>query len=193
MKIGKKHWIIGAIVAAIVIIIAAFVLVKKSASVGNGNQLAAANGATQSDAHGYIAAKMPTLVSGDHVFGNADAALKVFVYEDYSSLYSANLADTLQKIQAEEGGRLAVIVRPYIKNSSDAKAAALAVACAGEEGKWQGMRALLFARAKDQQAGSPDFSSYANQLGLAADKFQACLTSPEESGTIEQTAGAAAA
>jgi protein-disulfide isomerase len=196
MKNNKKLLIISAILVLIIIIIAAFVFVKKSASQSGGanRDLASFDAADSAPAaHAYTVAKVPSLVKDDKMFGQAGAPLKIFAYEDYASIYSANLADTLEKIRAEAGDRIALIVRPYFKNSPDAQAAAVAVDCAGRQGKWQEMRALLFARAKQQQAGNMDWQAYARQLGLRENDFQSCLTNEVKSGTIEQAIQGAAA
>ena len=198
MKIDKKSWLVGAILVVVIIIIAAFVFVKKSASQNdNGSAhpgVASVNsGHTAVAAHSYIAVKTPTLATGDHILGDASTPLKIFVYEDYSSLYSANLADTLNKILAADGNRLALIVRPYGQNSPAAQLAARAVDCAGAQGKWQAMRTALFVQAKKQPAGNFDFSANARQIGLDENSFAVCLTNEEKSGTIEQATRAAVA
>jgi protein-disulfide isomerase len=189
MKINKKLSVIGVILVATIIIIS-FIFVKRSASLVDSSQSWADINQGVA-ARSYIANKAPVPESGDKIFGDAGAALKIFVYEDYASVYSANLADTMEKIKAETGGRLALIVRPYFQSSPDGKAAALAVSCAGEQEKWKEMRALLFARAKNQQAGNLDFPAYARQIGLNENRFQDCLTNQEKLGTIEQATRAA--
>lgn len=136
----------------------------------------------------YAANKAPEIKRDDKIFGLADAPLKIFVYEDYTNIYSAVLADTLDKIKAESGDKLAIIARPYlVNNSAGATLGAAAVDCAGQVGKWKEMRALLFIRAKNKQVATVDFNSYAKQLGLNENDFQTCLTNEEKSGRIEQT------
>jgi protein-disulfide isomerase len=82
--------------------------------------------------------------------------------------------------------QLTIIFRPFIpKNSPLAKVSALAVDCAGDQGKWREMRALLFDRAKAENLNFSDFGKYANQLGLEEKAFSACLTNQEKSLKIE--------
>ncbi len=139
----------------------------------------------------YIAPDLPTLKDNDKIFGSADAPLKIFVYEDYTNIFSASLADTLEKIKAEAGNKLAVVIRSYFKDAPLALKASAAVDCAGEQGKWVQMRALLFARAKNHQSLTPDFSSYIKQLNLNGEEFAVCLTNAEKSGKIEKSAAEA--
>lgn len=135
----------------------------------------------------YVANSKLELREDDKIFGSKKALLKVFVYEDNSSIYSAQLADTLDKIYSDNSGELAIIVRPYVaKNSSFAKEAALAVECAGDQKKWTAMRALLFAKTKNESLNPGDFSAYAEQINLDKEDFLACLTNAEKSAKIEE-------
>ena len=159
---------------------------RRETSLNFANSISAVDKETQ--AQSYAAAKTPVLRADDKVFGSPDAPLKVFVYEDYTSAYSAALADTLDKITAETGNKLALIVRPYILNNSlPAVTAAAAVDCAAQQAKWREMRALLFVRAKNQQAAPADLDSYVKQIGLNEAGFKTCLTNEEKSGKIEQS------
>lgn len=182
------------IIVTVIILIAAIVVAisnsrkKRTDSVDQSNNL---NNIDIKDvkAQSYTAEVLPALKNDDKTFGSPGAPLKIFVYEDYTNIYSAVLADTLDKIKAESGERAAVIVRPYILKSSPlALQAAIAVDCASEEGKWIEMRALLFAQTKNQELTADNFRNYARQIGLDEDKFVACLTSSQKLERIEQSA-----
>ncbi|MFA5886377.1 MAG: thioredoxin domain-containing protein [Patescibacteria group bacterium] len=142
-------------------------------------------------AQSYSVLSSPRLKDDDKFFGPEEALLKIFVFEDYTSSYSASLADTLDRIKAELGDKVAVVVRPFSSNSLEALEAARAVFCAGQEGKWKEMRALLFIRAKNKQLITDDWSPYIGQLKLAENNFLSCLTNQKKSGTIEQLLGEA--
>ena len=142
---------------------------------------------TGTQTQSYLVAQEPLINSEDKIFGSEKAPLKIFVYEDYTNSYSAVLADTLDKIQAESGNKLALVVRPFVlENSPLGTLAATAVDCAAAQGKWREMRALLFVKAKNMQAANADFDSYAQQIGLNQTDFQSCLTNKEKSGRIEK-------
>lgn len=139
-------------------------------------------------AQSYAASASPTLKDGDKIFGSAKSELKIFVYEDYTNYYCSKLADTLDRIQAEFGDKVAIIVRPYVlKNSPSSLQAAVAVDCAGEQDKWIAMRALLFAAAKNKQVAVVNFEDYGQQIGLNEEKFAECLTKVQKSEKIEKS------
>lgn len=138
-------------------------------------------------AQSYLAEKNPEVRETDRVFGSLKALVPIIVYEDYSNLYSATLADTLEKIWQEYGEQVAIIVRPYVSaDSLLSEPSSLALDCAQAEGKWKEMRALLFTQVKNQQLQKESLGAYAKQLGLDEGKFLACLTNPQKSERIEQ-------
>lgn len=185
MKINRK---ILLLVLAVLLVVVVFIMLTKKSASDDGRNGAVVNETDLADARpqSYAARQMPTVKADDKIFGSAQAPLKIFVYEDYTNIYSAILADTLDKIKAEAGDRLALIVRPYFPDSPLARQAAAAVDCAAEQGKWVAMRALLFARTKNNQSFDADFS-YAKQINLDENNFLACLTKAEKSGKIEQS------
>jgi protein-disulfide isomerase len=190
----KKYLIIGSVILVLLIILAIFWSSHKVATSGTDSHGIVAADSQGAQVGSYNAANFPTLANDDKIFGSKDAPLKIFVYEDYTNPFSAVLADTLDRIRAESGDKIAVVVRPYaVGNSLPAYQASVAVDCAGAQGKWPEMRALLLARAKNQQAGALDFGAYARQIGLNQNNFSTCLTNEEKSGKIEQLEAAAAA
>jgi protein-disulfide isomerase len=191
----NKTWplvILGLVlVAVIILIIISRFSVQKKLDAGTESETAKGT-SSEIQAQTYLASSSPVVEAGDEIFGSSDAVLKIFVYEDYTSLYSANLADTLDKIKAEFGNRVVVIIRPYIVDDSVASLRlAQAVSCAGEQGKWKEMRALLFAQAKNKQLLVDNLPNYETQLSLNNNDFAACLTNIEKSGRIEQSVAAA--
>ena len=131
----------------------------------------------------YEVKKNPELSADDKTYGAKNAKLNIFVYEDYANIYSANLADTLEKIKSESA--VSITVRPYVSADILSKNAALAMACSND--KWVEMRALLFAQVKNKQLSLDNFSANAKQIGLDETEFNNCLTNPEKSRTIEKS------
>lgn len=186
-KHKKRYWSLGALCAITGIVLLTWAFTPFSDPANHAlPSLVAIEGV---QAQSYLASNIPSLQDTDKIFGSGKAPLKIFVYEDYTSPYSAALADTLDRIKAESGDNLALVVRPYVVNNSlFAAEAARAVDCAGEQGKWREMRALLFVKAKNLQDARADLTSYVQQIGLNNDKFQLCLTNAEKSGKIEKAA-----
>lgn len=191
MKKNKKIIIISAIILGVVILLSIIFFIKKS---GNSQKIEMIGEVSAGDTKEqvYTATKSPSLKDDDRIFGSKDAAIKIFVYEDNSNIYSANLADTLDKIYADKPNEVAVIVRSFFPaNSLAGKEAALAVECAGDQSKWIAMRALLFSKTKNENLNSGEFNKYAKQISLDENAFLACLTNQTKSAKIEELSSAA--
>ncbi len=134
----------------------------------------------------YQASNEPSLQKDDKLIGSSSAPLKVFVYEDYTNPFSAQLANTLAKIKAELSNKLVLVIRPFVlANSPSASQSVLALDCAANQGKWQAMRELLFKRALQKEFIQSDFSKEINELGLDSSKFKTCLAQENKSDRIE--------
>lgn len=182
---------LAVVVLAVIIIVVILAAPEDNSQGKKTNEKAPAAGL---QVQAYLTSAAPQLEEDDLVFGSRDASLKVFVYEDGSSLYSAQLADTLDRIRLENGDDLALVIRPYAtKGDEEAKEAGLALFCAADQEKWPEMRAWLFARAKSGQLGAFDIATASSQLGLDQDDLAACLTNQEKSAKIEELRTAAAA
>jgi protein-disulfide isomerase len=187
---NKKYLLWSAIAVLIILAMIIFILLRPKAERAGQPLKNLDIGSAQ--AQTYAAGQVPSLAKDDKIFGSTKAPLKIFVYEDYSDLYSARLADNLDKARADFGEQLAIIVRPYVLKSSPlAVPAAQAVLCAGEQEKWMEMRALLFAQAKNNRLALANFGAYAQQIGLDETAFGTCLTNQEKSEKIEQAVQAA--
>lgn len=125
--------------------------------------------------------------ASDNIIGSEEAPLKIFVYEDYSSQYSAELAETLSKIASESNDKVTIISRPYIVSGSNlSRQTALATICAKDSGKWPEMRSLLFSLAKTGSLQEEGFSTYAAELQLNGEEFITCLTNEEKSIKLDE-------
>lgn len=177
------------IILSVMIVAAIFLGISDMLSKHSNKQTVVKNDVPASNAkeQAYTASKTPTIKDDDKMFGSEDAAVKIFVYEDSASAYSAKFADTLDKIYIEKPNDVAIIIRPFIaKNSVDSEIGVLAVECAGDQDKWAEMRALIFSKVKNGELNSEEFNSYAKQIGLDENEFSACLTNQEKSAKIEE-------
>ncbi len=182
---SKKYFVLA--VSAIIIITA--IILEISNTTGKNKKVAIKPLPKISgvQAQSYVASSSPEINSEDKVYGASDGKLKIFVYEDYANLYSAKLADTLEKVK-QDNNNISIIVRPFFQNISSnliSREAALAMACSKDQ--WLGMRALLFAQVKNDQFNINNFSANAKQLGLDENEFNTCLTNPEKFRTIEKS------
>lgn len=126
------------------------------------------------------------LAADDNIIGETTAPLTIFVYEDYASPYSSDLAATLKRIISESGDKLAIVIRPFVTAGSNiSREGALTLMCAADVDKFTEMRDLILAEAKEGRLVAGGFGAYAAQLGLDENAFNACLTNEEKSVKLE--------
>lgn len=193
LKFNSRRANLSMLVGSLLLVLIAFIVIKfRPDKIDWLNQdLINNQAATAAQAQSYLAIDQPNLEERDLVFGSAGAPVKIFVFEDYSSPFSAVLADDLDKIRAEFGDRVAVAVRPYTKNSDVARQAAEAIKCAADQNKWKELRALFFAKVKSKQTLDPIAMDNLEQVGIKSPEFALCLTNERKSGKIEQLAAEA--
>ncbi len=183
----KRFLLPGVILLGVILLLCLLVRNVKNNPSPADNMKAGNPPVKEAKAQSYASLKTPVVKADDKMFGSPEAKVKVFVYEDVSSLYSAKLADTLDKLYSEDSSQIAIIVRPFISpNSTISKEAALALECAGDQNKWVPMRALLFAKAKNADLSSFDFGKYAEQVDLDKGVFLSCLTNQAKSAKLEE-------
>ncbi len=194
MKKNKEFLIIG-LILLLLLVVGTFIFIPKLHNIYNiffiSSHTNSSNGALSSlkiQAQTYLATQVPQFKANDQILGSPQAPLKVFVYEDYTNIFSANLAATLNRIKNNFKAKVAIVVRPYYRNSALAFSAASAVDCAGGQGKWAQMRNLLFSQTRKGQLSKISFSSDARQLALNLKSFNFCLTKNRKLGTIQQYA-----
>lgn len=188
MKITRKSFRLSLIFIAIFIAILIFIVAKRlfinqnkflSLSPSSKSQITKIQGQT------YLAPQILTLEKTDQIIGPRQAPLKLFVYEDYTNLFSANLAQTLDKIRKKFPQQVAVVVRPYTKSSSLARSAAASVQCAGQQGQWLAMRSLLFKTVEQEKFLTENFQLDAQKLGLNLKSFNSCFLKVKKLGKLK--------
>lgn len=137
----------------------------------------------------YLVSNKVELEDSDRLIGNKKADVKVIVYEDASNIYSAQLADTMERLYNENQGKLVIAIRPFIaKTNLSSRDAALFIECAADQGKWMEMRKSLLNKTQEDSLNLNDFSEYGKEIGLNEESFKACLTSPEKYAKIDELA-----
>lgn len=136
----------------------------------------------------------PAAESGDgwRVKGSADAPVTIIEYSDFQCPYCARyVSETLSKIEEEyiATGQVRYIYRHFPLGFHDqARPAAQASECAGEQGKFWEMHDALFENQADW-SGSPQaptvFADLAEELGLDRAEFEACLSSDKYAGKVD--------
>lgn len=124
--------------------------------------------------------------------GEANAPITIVEYTDYQCPYCARHAiETLPTMLAEmiETGRARYLVKDFPLDSihAQARAAAVAARCAGEQDAYWPMHDALFARqAEWGVTGANDvFATMAGELGLDGDAFGECLAAGRYDAVIQ--------
>jgi protein-disulfide isomerase len=121
-------------------------------------------------------------------YGNPEAPLILIEFTDYECPYCKRFYDTtFAEIKKKyiDTGKLRFISRnlplPFHKH---AKNAALAAACAGDQGKYWQMRKSIFGNPKQMQA--EHLSAYAKDNGLNVKRFDTCMTNKTHTAKIKK-------
>lgn len=185
----KKSFMWGGVVFLAVLV---FFLVLIKISWQNNPEKANTDLGAVAKAESFEPTSMPTILAKEKISGSLKAPVKILVYEDYSSVFSADNAEVLKKIQDEFGNKILLVVRPFVsREKPNSIESAMAVECASQEGKWSEMRNGIFQVVKLNMLNSSKIKNIANQIGLDEAKFAKCLTSAEKQGIMLQTTEAA--
>jgi protein-disulfide isomerase len=121
--------------------------------------------------------------------GSADAPVTVVEFTDYQCPYCLKFVnDTFPKLKAEfiDTGKVRWVVRDMpLGFHKNARKAAQAAHCAGEQDRFWEMRSVLFANAK--QLEEENLPKYAETIGLDAAAFKSCLASDRHLAGIDQS------
>lgn len=126
--------------------------------------------------------------------GDANAPVTIVEYTDYQCPYcNRHVAETLPRLISEmiDNGRVRYIVKDFPLDSihPEARSAAVAARCAGEQGAYWAMHDELFAR-QDEWGGLGDgaagvYAALAAELSLDGDAFAACLADGRHDATVQ--------
>lgn len=153
------------------------------------NEHLASRGQDMDDVPSFFASSSPspdTIVPSDVQDGPQDG-LSIVVYEDYSDPFSRQLESSLSQAESDFSGRIRLAFRPLnIRNSQVSTMAALAIACANEQNQAKPFRAKVLS-ASATELVSPDFNSWAKDLGMDQVLFENCLNNEEKKERIEKS------
>ena len=119
-------------------------------------------------------------LNADLAMGDAKADIAIIEFTDYQCPYCARHNGSVMPAIKEkliETGKARYVTYDFpLDFHRQAEGAAVAARCAGQQGKFWDMHALLFAN--QQSLGSGLFSKVAGDLQLDTDQFQQCLQDP---------------
>jgi protein-disulfide isomerase len=118
--------------------------------------------------------------------GPGNAAVTIVEFSDFQCPYCRQQAVTLRRVLDEYPRDVRLVFLDFpLSAHPDARNAAQAAACAGEQGQFWAMHDILFLH---QQALSPDdLRGYAKQIHIDEAKFDACMKSGHGTRGIDET------
>jgi len=171
MTFGFTFWIIN---------------LSQKTSVNQIKAIIAAQPAAATSAQTYQVDKAPQIQDGDWIMGDKLAPIRIFVFEDYASIYSAEFNATVERLKTEYTDKIVFIFRPFISKSDPLSAlGSQAMVCAGDD--WASMRTNIFSLVKENKLTIAGLSEAASSKeGLA--ECLAGLPSLEKSAKLSESA-----
>lgn len=121
---------------------------------------------------------LPRLEGTDSMLGPADAPIKIITFSDFTCLYCQTFHANLKQVLRKYEGQV-LLVYKYLPLGlhPQAENAALAAACANEQGKFMGYADWLFSNQNQwkQTTGTRPFKDRALRQGLNTRQFAVCL------------------
>lgn len=123
---------------------------------------------------------LPTVADDDVVIGSRDAKVKVIEFSDFQCPYCKAFQASIKQMLSDYGDKVEYVYKFFpLDIHPQAQNAALAGACANEQGKFLDYANNLFDKQDEwgKTTGTQKFKDYARQLGLNATQFNQCLDS----------------
>lgn len=134
---------------------------------------------------------VPPIVEDDHVVGPRDSAVVLVEYFDFECPACGAYAPVVSQLKQEYGDRVAFVSRNFpLAQHVNAVPAALAAEAGANQGKYELMHDLLFARQQEwsgKTSPTPEvFDGYAQELGLDMERYRADVASAETKARIDR-------
>jgi protein-disulfide isomerase len=132
----------------------------------------------------------PKVSTDDIQFGAQDAKVKLVLFTDFQCPYCKAVHPVIKQALEQYGDKILFVFKNLpLAIHPQAEPAALAAACANEQGKFMPFADKLFDTQDvwGKAKGTQLFKTYAAQLGLNATQFNQCLDSSKYKGLIDQT------
>lgn len=139
-----------------------------------------------------MANAQPADIDDDAVYGDENATVTIIEFTDYQCPFcSRHFTDTLSQLKTNylDNGLVKYVVRDYpLSFHANAKKAAEASECAGEQDGFWEMHDVLFAKQgewSNVSDPSANFKQYASELGLNATTFGSCLDNGDMAAEVD--------
>ncbi len=118
--------------------------------------------------------------------GPADAPVTIVEFSDFECPFCARASPTVKQVLKEYEGQVRVVYRHFPLESihPNARAAAVASACADEQQKFWEYHDILFANMR--QLGGDNLTKYASEAGLDMGAFEACIADGRHDAAVDR-------
>lgn len=174
------------LVLALVIILAILALNSYLNKRGTVRQMTSEEVESAVLAGNFVASSLRGIDNSDIVLGKKNAKVKLIVYEDLSSYFSAEFDKTLDQLRAEVGDKVAIAFRPYAnKMFPNSIYVNLWSQCANDQGKFFEARDLLLSEAENDSLSEEYLDEYSQRIGLNQDLVNECLRTEKYLSKLE--------
>jgi protein-disulfide isomerase len=122
--------------------------------------------------------ELPVVEEGDARIGKDDAPIRLIEFSDFQCPYCKSLHESIKQVLAEMGDQVQLVYK-YLPLDFHAQAqnAAMAGACATEQGRFEDYANRLFSSQSEwgDTKGTAKFKAFAVQLKLDASQFNKCM------------------
>ncbi|HAE43437.1 MAG TPA: hypothetical protein DCG34_11075 [Clostridiales bacterium] len=180
---SEKKFVIGIIVATIVLLVGAVWFLGKSDTSSSSTGKSVALSEDQQ--------KLLEVVSDDYIKGNKEAKVTIVEYLDFECEACGAYYPVVKALMDEFGQDVRFVTRYFpLPGHKNSVPAALAVEAAAKQGKYWEMHDLLFTEQKswgEKPAANPKiFEDYARKLGLNMEQYAKDVSSKESKARVDR-------
>lgn len=136
------------------------------------------------NARNVVTGSVPGVTDADYYLGSLSSPVEMIIYCDFKSQLCSDYQETVKQVLREFGDQVLVVFRHfYLSNSNNSRSTALAMECAGEQGKFFEMGSLLLGDYLNN-VKSDYLLDVAEEIGLNRQTFDDCLKSEKYSDKI---------
>ncbi|MFH0814713.1 MAG: DsbA family protein [Candidatus Falkowbacteria bacterium] len=123
-----------------------------------------------------VAQQVVAIKASEHVRGNKDSKVEIIEYSDFECPFCLKHRATMDEVYKNYKDKVKFVFRHYpLSFHENAFKAAMAVECAGEQGKFWEMHDKAFDANESATMGVDAWKAAAKKLGLNTAKFNTCL------------------
>jgi protein-disulfide isomerase len=125
-------------------------------------------------------------IAGAPIRGDERAPVTIVKFEDYHCPFCKTVQPTFKELLKKYDGRIRLVHKdlPLDDLHPQARQAAEAARCAGEQGKFWEYHDVLYANAP--KASTADLKTYAEQLGLTVESFEDCFSKGKYKAAVQK-------